>query len=185
MPVMELLVKRVGPCTVTLSEGPGNAGFNYLFTPVPFAEKDEMSTSICRVDKESHLEWMRKFPGTYREYDAKRTQRELEEDRKKSNIYEGFAIEKYFDKGYILVDYRDKRNVKFMDQKGSWTDTRSNLEAFINELQAWEFLKNEVDLFQPKAEKNKGGRPRKKEPEEEGGGSNTGDDLDNVKGLVS
>lgn len=135
---------------MTMSEGQGHTGITYTFTPVPFANEGESSTSICSIAKDEHLDWMlKRNPNTFRLYDAKRTLAEMEEERRQeklNSLRSGLSIEKYMDKGYIVVDRRGDRP-KFMDINGTWKDSRNTLEPWLNEREAWEWLKEEMEMI--------------------------------------
>jgi hypothetical protein len=149
MPTIECLVKRTGPTPVALPEGAGKAAPPYIFYPHPFAKKGDPSTSICEVNKDTHLDWMlKKNPNTFREYDPERTRREVVENiRHPQPSFKGFSIQKYFDKGYIVADYRNTTAARYMDQRGEWKESRRDLEPFLSEIHAWEWLKTEIEML--------------------------------------
>ena len=174
---MECLVKRVGVTPVVLPTGGGKVPTKYLFFPHNFVEEGEPSTSICDVINEEHLNWMMKHPKTFRKYDPALIQKEVQQSKQedKKTDMSGFAIRPHQNKGYIVVDQRDPKNLQYMDQRGQWKASTDLMEPFLSEVNAWEWLKmnrpfieerpfvQEVEkpIETPSQEKRSPGRPPK------------------------
>lgn len=145
MPTIECLIKRVGPTPVILPMGGGKAPFHYTFWPHEFAEEGEPSTSKAEVTNPTHLKWMEKYPHTFRPFKAAQVKKDIEEEKRKSkeNDYTGLSIEKYLEKGYIVIDRRDPKDIKYAGSTGQWKDTLEHIKPFNSEVNAWEWLKAE------------------------------------------
>jgi hypothetical protein len=131
--LMECVILREGPTPVIKQQT------KYLFMPIPGTKPGEMSTSVTEVQNPEHIEHL-KATGLYREYDQDRAMREAEERRKQKSKYSGYAIEKYMDAGYIVVD---KKKKKFAGTDG-WRDQRTGT-YFKSEIEAYDFLREEVE----------------------------------------
>jgi hypothetical protein len=143
---MECTIVRAGSTPIVLPTGAGRAPIKYIFSPNPHLRPREEGTSVCEVTMESHLEWMKKHPGHYREYDSDRTRKEVEQRRKelKANDAAGFSFPKYKDKGYVVQDAREPKKVRYMDKRGAWSDSFDNLEPFATQLDANDWLKTNL-----------------------------------------
>jgi len=143
--LIECLVKRAGITSVPL------AGINYIFQPILGAKKDELTTSVCDINTEAHLKYLLGDPEKgisgrpgFRVYDEERSQKELVESRKTNSPFKGFAVQKYLESGYLVTDLRKKDHVRYAGSDGNWTAQRTNLIPFQSEIQAYEWLKEEM-----------------------------------------
>jgi hypothetical protein len=131
---LECLILREGPTTVILE------GVKYMFMPIPGTKKGEMSTSVCEVQTERHLEYLMKT-NQYREYNQDQAISEADARRKEKHPYEGISIEKYGDTGYVLIN---KKNPKApYGGPDGWRKEKTG-SCFKSESEAWDFLKEEV-----------------------------------------
>ena len=167
---IECLVKRAGNTVVPL------AGINHVFRPIRDAKKGEFTTSVCDVTTEAHLKYLLGDPGKgilgrpgFRVYDEERSQKELIESRKTNSPFKGFAVQKYLESGYLVTDLRKKDHVRYAGSDGNWTAQRTNLIPFQSEIQAYEWLKEEMTFEdQPEEAKDVGiGVHGKEAPEPE------------------
>jgi hypothetical protein len=151
----------------------------YLFMPIPGARKGEQTTSVCEVSSETHLKYMldSKRSGTYREYDQDRSLKELEEYRKQVNAFKGFAVQKFMETGYIIVDMRLPKKQRFADMSGNWSEKRIGLSPWQTEIEAFQWLKEEIErgLIEPvevseeaESQKRGPGRPANPKKADEG-----------------
>lgn len=159
--LIECLTRREGPSPVDIGK------IRYLFQPIPGISKPGIPTaSICEVNMEEHIVHFLKL-NNFRLYDdPKRSIIEQREYEKSLGGYEGFSIQKYQDKGYIVVDQRDKKNPRYADSHGQWRTDINGLSPFTNEFSAWEFLKEAFELGDIEEPE----RPEKKQPEKKGAG---------------
>jgi hypothetical protein len=160
------LIRRVGPTTVTLEST------KYLFMPIPGTKYHkemkydhvkqpdgtmkkvpkevsvpEESTSVCEISKQEHAEHLLKL-SFYEEYDPQKVEAERMAAEKPVTMT-GYAIEKYFESGYVAVDKR-KKPYLYHGETGEWVPKGEKINPFKSELEAYLFLKDEVEF-------NKGG----------------------------
>jgi hypothetical protein len=152
--IIECLVRREGPTTIELEKT------KYLFMPIPgVAKKGISTTSICQITAEEHIQYLLKRP-SFREYDAAQSAKEQKEYEKNLGIYSGFSVQKYQDKGYIVVDLRDKKKPRYGDNHGRWVEEIGGLSPFSTEFQAYEFLKEEIAMAEVETEEKKTSQKR-------------------------
>jgi hypothetical protein len=155
--LIELLVKRVGPSPVLLDKT------RYLFMPISVnpdgsvIKKGEPTTSVCEIDKPEHLEFIRRYPNTYREY----VQGQPLEAKPITAIPKsmmGYSITKFTEggkEGYI-VENKGKKLYAGLD--GAWKDKKGGIFPFLSEHEAWQWLKDELEaqVDEPEEMKEKG-----------------------------
>jgi hypothetical protein len=156
--IIECLVKREGPTTIVLGQT------KYLFTPVPGAKKGEMSTSICDIVTEEHLNYLLNPArgGQFREFEQEQTEQDRKVSRSKDDTFLGYSIQKYHDSGYMIVDLRAKNKPLFVGMDGLWKEQAINLTPFPTEFQAFNWLKEELEEKLAIIEEEE--TPKKKEP---------------------
>ena len=138
MPTIECTIRREGDTILFLQ------GTQYTFTPVPGYAKDFPTYSLCTINKAEHVEYLlaRK---QFRTYIAERSRNELKPE---TNPMQGFRIVKKEDgTGYLAADYRDQNHPHFCGEDGTWRDLHSGSKAFRGELEAFEFLRSEVEMI--------------------------------------
>lgn len=131
--LLECLIKRDGPTTVVLEK------VKYIFMPLPGHKPGTMTTSICDVNTDRHVAHLLKT-GQFREYVQPKGGKEIKET---VNPLKGFSIEKYFDSGYVVVDQR-KKTVKYSGADGIWRNEKAGLKPFSAEMEAYDWLRDEV-----------------------------------------
>jgi len=158
---IECMIMRAGPTPVFL---PPNT--MYTFTPVPGSKKGEVTTSMATVANPNHVDFLlgrgryRRANGVqtqYRPYDPEHSYREVLERRKKVTPTKGFIVQLYSkDKGYIVVDKRMKRKnaegkpvLWFAGTEGVWLEKKIEVTPFEHEIDAWTWLKDELEENPP------------------------------------
>ncbi|PKN36594.1 MAG: hypothetical protein CVU62_13835 [Deltaproteobacteria bacterium HGW-Deltaproteobacteria-2] len=136
--LIHCLIKREGPTTVTLENT------KYLFMPIPGSKKGEMTTSVCEVSKQSHIDHLLKL-SMYEEYDQEKVEAERALEAKKPDLMKGFSIEKYSEAGYVAVDRR-KKPIKIAGENGEWVTKGTAVVPFKSEMEAYTFLQEAVQL---------------------------------------
>ena len=102
----------------------------------------EESTSVCDISKQTHIDHLLKL-SMYEEYDQEKI--DAERAKKEVNPMKGFAVEKYFDKGYVAVDKR-KKPFKYAGENGTWVEKSGDLVPFKSELETFSFIKEEAEF---------------------------------------
>jgi hypothetical protein len=135
--LIECLIERVGPTTVTLGK------VTYTFMPIlrfdGKGKRIEQTTSCCEVNSEEHVKHLL-ARGQYREYVPEQKPAEVP-----VNTLARYSFEKHMDgtanAGYIVVDSVGKR---FAGANG-WQPDRKALSPFTSEYEAFEWLKAEAE----------------------------------------
>jgi hypothetical protein len=150
---LECLIQREGPTTVILES------MKYIFMPIPGSKKGEITTSVCEITTERHVQHLL-ATGQYREYDQERAIREAKERSKQKSKFEGYAIEKYLDAGYVCV--KKGQPLMYAGPDGLWRKERSG-SYFKTEIEAYNFLREELETEETDENPSAGrpGRPRK------------------------
>jgi hypothetical protein len=104
----------------------------------------EESTSVCDIANEGQVNHLLKL-SMYEEYDQEKIDADQKEARAKKDPMEGFAVEKYGDKGYAAVDRR-KRPAKYAGESGRWVEKGGDIVPFKSELEAFNFVKEEAEF---------------------------------------
>ena len=133
--LIHCMIKREGPTPVILEST------KYLFMPIQGSKKGEMTTSVCDITKQSHIDHLLKLP-MYEPYDQEKIEKEMAEASKKPDLMKGFAVEKYSDAGYAAVDRR-KKQVLYAGENGNWVKKGEPLVPFKTEMEVFSFLKME------------------------------------------
>ena len=151
-------IRRVGPTTVTLENT------KYIFMPVPGTkhhteilknrdpktkqivetkrEVYDESTSMCDINTDRHVEHLLQL-GMYEEYNEEKVAAEQAEAEKPS-IMDGFAVEKFLDKGYVAVN-KKKKPYLYHGEAGDWVAKNSIASPFKSEIEVFTFLKDEAE----------------------------------------
>lgn len=137
--LIHCLIKREGPTTVTLENT------KYLFMPIPGSKKGEMTTSVCDVSKQSHIDHLLKL-SMYEEYDQEKVEAERALEAKKPDLMKGFSVEKYSEAGYVAVDRRNKKAVKIAGENREWVVKGTAVMPFKSEMEAFTFLQENVQF---------------------------------------
>lgn len=147
--LIECLIKREGPTRIDLK------GVRLTFTPVPGSPKGMMTTSVCDVTDEAHIKYFLSRK-QFREYDPERAYVEIQQALKQvRNPLEGFILQKYQgaqEPGYIVIDMRERGKPKYAGLDGLWVTAKAGIIPFHTELQAYEWLKEEMEVQEAVAE---------------------------------
>lgn len=143
--LIECLIRREGPTTVILES------VKYMFMPIPGSKKGTMTTSVCEITTERHVNHLL-GTGQYREYDADIAQKEAAERAAKKPKYEGYAIEKYQDAGYIVT--KKGSGYPFCGADEVWRKERQG-SYFKTEIEAYNFLREYVEANPEETKKGK------------------------------
>jgi hypothetical protein len=143
--LIECLIEREGPTTLFHNK------VKYTFMPVPGSRKGEPSTSVCDVAQQEFVDWLLKSP-QYRPYDQEKVAA-APAAYQRPNLYEGYSFEKYLEKGYIVKAAAGTRGpgrpIMYADSTGSWKERYDGLNPFGSEMDAYQWLKEEVEFNPP------------------------------------
>jgi hypothetical protein len=160
--LIECLIRRAGPTTIELGKT------RYVFMPMPDPKRTsgEPSTSVCDISSEEHLEFLLKplrigdvldfekcNATQFRVY--KEGQPEPKDERAVN--LSGFAIVKHTEgrtEGYRIEDNR-KRPKRYAGSDMAWKPDTQGLVPWNSEMEAFEWLRDEVALMDDESEDEK------------------------------
>ena len=154
---IECLVRREGKTVMNIDKT------KYVFMPLRAeADRHGMSTSVAEIDNDEHVKYLL-TQSNFIPYDPKNRPENLD----KEDPILGYKYQKHGD-GYIVVAPKNKRPVERFAGANGWTDSPTGIVPFPSEMQADEWLREEVKMEggddpdeEETAPVNKGGRPKK------------------------
>jgi hypothetical protein len=141
--LIECLIRREGPTTVILENT------KYIFMPIPGSKEGTMTTSVCEITTERHIEHLF-ATGQYRKYNQETAMAEAKEWASRKSKLTGYAIEKYLDSGYIAV--KEGASHPYAGPDGVWRKDRTG-SFFKTEIEAYNFIREEADFEEKKKAK--------------------------------